>query len=278
MLYVDPAGDDSCPGSIEQPFATIDRAREAATPGSVVNLRAGTYYRTEPFLLTAAHSGVVYQAYGYGTTAQEDVVISGGRVVTGWQAGTDGALEAEVSGPPIRQLSVAGRRAERAAIPIEHTLTRTETGYLIDDPRPARWRGEVEFVYRGAYPWSEGRCAVAELAGDEHSSTVTMAQPAFDWATRLYRAALAWVPGEVNGADSPTSVENSPDFLTEGTFACGDGLLHYLPQAGESLDEVVAPTLETLLYARDLHDVSFRGITFADATWQRPGTPEGFVH
>jgi parallel beta helix pectate lyase-like protein len=41
---------------------------------------------------------------------------------------------------------------------------------------------------------------------------------------------------------------------------------------------VVAPALETLLHARDVHDVAFRGITFAEATWLRPSAPEGFLH
>ncbi|MFE3453806.1 right-handed parallel beta-helix repeat-containing protein [Nonomuraea sp. NPDC059194] len=281
MLFVDPTGDDSNPGTIERPFATLDRARQAAEPGDVVNLRAGTYRLTEPFLLTAADSGVVYQAYGYGTAVQEKVVISGGRQITGWRRGEDGVCRAEVPGLATRQLYVSGRRAARASITLDHRLTRTETGYVIDDPAPGAWQGEVEFVYRGAYPWSEARCQAARITGDESSTTVTMAQPAFGWATRLYQSVISWDgpgAGESNGADAPTSAENSPAFLTEGTFALAGGVLHYLPLPGEDLDDVVAPVLETLLHARDLRDVAFRGITFAEATWLRPSTPEGFLH
>ena len=32
------------------------------------------------------------------------------------------------------------------------------------------------------------------------------------------------------------------------------------------------------MHARDVRDVAFRGITFADATWLRPSAPEGFLH
>jgi hypothetical protein len=71
--------DDSGPGTADRPFATLDRARVAAVSGTVVNLRAGTYRRSTPFQLSVADSGVIYQAYGYGTAAQEKVVISGGR-------------------------------------------------------------------------------------------------------------------------------------------------------------------------------------------------------
>lgn len=281
MFFVDPSGDDSDPGTIERPFATLERARAAATPGTVVTLRAGTYRLIEPFRLSAADSGVVYQAHGYGTAAPEKVVISGGRRITGWRAGDRGDRLAEAPGLATRQLYVSGRRAARAAIALHLQLTRTETGYVVDDPAPGAWRGEVEFVYRGAYPWSEARCQVSRISGDERSATVTMAQPAFGWAARLYQSVITWDgPGaeESNGADHPTFAENSPAFLTEGTFVLDGGVLHYLPRPGEDLDDVVAPVLETLLHARNVHDVAFRGITFADATWLRPSTPEGFLH
>ncbi|MEV0699786.1 right-handed parallel beta-helix repeat-containing protein [Saccharopolyspora sp. NPDC050389] len=282
MIFVDPSGDDSGPGTIERPFATLDRARAAAKPGSVVNLRAGTYRLTETFSLSAADSGVVYQAFGYGTGAQEEVVISGGRQINGWRQDDDGVCRAAAPGLATRQLYVAGRRAPRAAIAIDQGLVRTETGYVMPDPGPRSWQGQIEFVYRGAYPWSEARCQASRISGDEQSTTITMAQPAFAWAAQLYRSVITWDDpnaGEQNGLDSPTSVENSPAFLTEGTFALADGVLHYLPRPGEELDDVVvAPVLETLLHARDVHGISFRGITFADATWLRPSSPEGFLH
>ncbi|GII96686.1 right-handed parallel beta-helix repeat-containing protein [Sinosporangium siamense] len=280
-FYVDPAGDDAAPGTIEQPFATLDRARAAAGPGSVITLRGGVHRLTAPLLLSAADSGIVFEAHGYGTAAQEDVVVSGGRRVTGWQRGEDGVHRAEVPGLATRQLYVSGRRAVRASIPLDLALTRTETGYVTGDPAPGAWGEGVEFVYRGVYPWSEARVQVERITSDGGSATITMAQPAFGWAARLYRAHITWddpEAGESNGADSPTSAENSSAFLTEGTFALSGGVLHYLPLPGEDLGDVVAPVLETLLHARDVRDVAFRGVTFAEATWLRPSTPEGFLH
>ncbi|WP_283135141.1 right-handed parallel beta-helix repeat-containing protein [Rhizohabitans arisaemae] len=279
MLFVDPAGDDSGPGTIEHPFATLGRARETAVPGTVVNLRAGTHRLTEPLRLSAADSGVVYQAYRHGTPEAEKVVISGGRRITG-RLDDDGVWRAEVPGLATRQLYVSGRRAERAAVTLDVMPTRTETGYLVDGTGAQRWSGQVEFVYSGVYPWSEARIPASKItAGDGGATVVTMAQPAFDWATRLYRSVLSWEgPGEIYGVDSPTRAENSPAFLTEGTFALSDGVLHYLPFPGEDLDDVVVPVLETLLHAREARDVVFRGIVFAEATWLRPGTPEGFLH
>src|SRR5690349_3925780 len=45
--YVAPNGDDASPGSLEKPFATVQRAQQAAGPGDTVFLRGGTYRMKE---------------------------------------------------------------------------------------------------------------------------------------------------------------------------------------------------------------------------------------
>jgi hypothetical protein len=42
-FYVAPDGDDTNPGTIESPFATVTRAQEAASPGDTVWIRGGEY-------------------------------------------------------------------------------------------------------------------------------------------------------------------------------------------------------------------------------------------
>ncbi|GAA3566376.1 hypothetical protein GCM10022419_053820 [Nonomuraea rosea] len=290
QFHVAPSGDDSGPGSAERPFATIERARaaaRAATGDVVVQLRGGTHTLTRPFELTEADSGVVYQAYGYGTSEQEEAVVSGGRPITGWRE-RDGVWAADVGDLDTRQLYVDGRRAERAAIPgLPGEVSMTETGYVTDSAGPREWRspGDVEFVYRGVYPWTEARCGVATVSPSGDGATViTMVQPAFGWAMELYAA--TWEGQTTHGPGLPTSIENDPSFLTEpGTFVLdrsrpGRHVLLYLPRPGEDPERtrVVAPVLETLLSAVGARDVSFRGLVFAEATWLRPSRPEGFLH
>jgi len=45
--YVDPGGDDNSDGTIDFPFATIQKAHNAAQAGDTLYLRAGTYYPTD---------------------------------------------------------------------------------------------------------------------------------------------------------------------------------------------------------------------------------------
>ncbi|MFI9011200.1 right-handed parallel beta-helix repeat-containing protein [Actinosynnema sp. NPDC053489] len=279
-FHVSPTGDDAAPGTADRPFATLDRARTAAREarGDVtVQLRAGTHVLTEPLELTEEDSRVVYQAFGHGTDAREEVVVSGGREVTG-RRGPDGAWVAEVGNLVTRHLVVGGRRVERAGIDgLPGTVRRTATGYATDHPLDWRSPAGVEFVHRGVYPWTEARTTVASATPD---GVITMAQPAFGWALEVYN--YEWAGEVVSGPPAPTRVENDPAFLTEGTFALdrsrpGRHVLHYLPLPDEE-PHVVVPALEVLVRVTGARDVAFRGLVFADTTWLRPGTDRGFLH
>ncbi|XVV00599.1 right-handed parallel beta-helix repeat-containing protein [Actinosynnema sp. CA-248983] len=279
-VYVAPSGDDAAAGTVEHPFATVGRAQRAAreTAGEViVHLRAGVY--PGPWVFTEADARVTYQAYGYGTAESEDVVVGGGREITGWRLRDDGVWVAEVGALDTRHLTVDGRRVERAGIDsIPGNVSENSAGYVTD--AVLEWRAGVEFVYRGVYPWTEARCAVEAVDG----GTITMKQPAFAWAHDLYNS--SWDGRTSSGPGLPTRVENDPSFLREpGTFALdrsrpGHHVLHYLPRPGEdpATTRVVAPELETLLSVTGSSGISFLGLTFADTTWLRPAGDRGFLH
>ncbi|MFJ6669484.1 right-handed parallel beta-helix repeat-containing protein [Actinosynnema sp. NPDC091369] len=277
-FHVSPAGDDSAAGTADRPFRTLEHARRAARAAAghvTVHLRAGTHVLTEPFELTEDDSHVVYQAFGFGTDAREEAVISGGREITG-QRDPDGGWRAEVGDLVTRHLVVNGRRVERAGVAgLPGTVRRTETGYATDTALDWRSPAGVEFVHRGVYPWSEARTAVASAGPD---GVITMAQPAFDWAREVYDS--EWDGHRSTGLPAPTRVENDPAFLTPGTFALDRErhVLHYLPRPDEGEPHVVAPVLEVLVRATGTRDVAFRGLTFADTTWLRPVSDRGFLH
>jgi hypothetical protein len=291
QLYVAPWGDDAWPGTLDRPFATPERAQRAVRTQTarmaadiVVNLRGGTYALAAPLHLSqqAGDSGrdghrVIYQAYGYGTARQEAVTVSGGRTVSGWRPDPrrNGLWRADVRALDTRQLYVDGRRANRSTAAIPGTLTLTGTGYTTTNTVPQRWRnpGDIEFVYR--YSYVEGRCGVAGISGTPGQTTITMDQPCWDLAQALY------------GTDALASVheaENSPSFLTRAgdwyldRSQPGRHELLYRPRPGEDMRRatVVAPVLESLVTGTGVHDLAFRGLTFAHATWLAPSTPAGF--
>ncbi|TLS48181.1 right-handed parallel beta-helix repeat-containing protein [Streptomyces montanus] len=300
QLYVAPWGRDSWPGTLGRPFATPGRAQQAVRERAprmasdlVVNLRGGTYTLRAPLRLSeaAGDSGrnghrVIYQAYGYGTPRQERVTLSGGRQVSGWRSDQRlrGFWRADVGGLETRQLYVDGRRAARLAregTGFDGTLKATRTGYVTTSAVPRTWRnpGDIEFVYRSGYV--EGRCGVAGVSGSARRTTITMDQPCWDLAQALYEGPEL--------LEAPASVENSPSFtLKPGSWYLdrsrpGHHELLYFPRPGEDMRRarVVAPVLETLVTgtgspSRPLHDIGFRGLTFAYATWLAPSEPAGF--
>lgn len=282
-FFVDPQGDDAGPGTVDRPFATLDRAVQAAgevAGAAVVQLRAGRHVLTETLEIT--RDNLVLQAYGHGTPDREDVIVSGGRAITDWREDA-GTWLAEVGELDIRHLSVDGHRVERAAIEaLPGTATTTATGYVTDVTLDWRSPGDVEFVHRGVYPWTEARCAVASTTATTEGTVITMAQPAFDRAHTLYH--YAWDGHTSRGPGLPTRIENDPSFLTEpGTFVLdrsrpGQHVLRYLPRPGQHPERtlVVASVLEVLVRV-SAADVALRGLTFTEATWLRPAA-DGFLH
>ncbi len=304
-FHVSPGGQDDWPGTAEKPFGTPRAAQKAVraltagmTGDIVVSFTAGVYHLEEHLAFddTLADSGangfrVIYQAHGYGTPGRQEVVLSGGREITGWSTGAGGVWTAPIGELEPRRLTVDDRAAARASIPgLPGNVTKTEGGYITDSVEPQSWPDPsgLEFVYPGVYPWSEARLAVASISGDDSSTTITMAQPAFDSAKSLYDSKWygAGGDGTWDGLAAPSIVENNVAFLTEpGTFAVdrtnrGEHVLHYRPRPGEEIGEttVVAPVLETLVSGQGVHDLVLRGFTFADAGWSGPTRTGGYLH
>ncbi|MFQ3612014.1 MAG: right-handed parallel beta-helix repeat-containing protein, partial [Fimbriimonadales bacterium] len=124
QLYVAPNGDDRWSGTrptpnrtrTDGPLASLPRAlqrvAERKTSSATIFLRGGTYWLTEPIVLTPEHSHLTIQAY-----RDEKPILSGGIPLSGWHETTlDGkrvwALTLPAGLPiPFRQLFVNGKRA-----------------------------------------------------------------------------------------------------------------------------------------------------------------------
>jgi hypothetical protein len=77
-------GDDAAAGTAEAPFRTIGKGVEALAPGDTVTIRGGVYRES----VTVSARGTAERPIAIRAAADERVVLSGGRVIDGWQPAT----------------------------------------------------------------------------------------------------------------------------------------------------------------------------------------------
>jgi hypothetical protein len=298
--YVAPAphGDDAHNGTVAAPFATIDRARQAVRSDLaaseprgdvIVEIAAGTYELAAPIRFAPEDSGRHGHDVVYRAAPGAEVIVSGGRVVTGWQRdGASGAFSAAVgSNVDFRQLWIDGRRAIRARTPNAGQMLKLAGEKQADGfdlPREllaglALRPNEVEVSVLIA--WMHKRLRIARVADTDRADIVraVIAEPEWDAVTkqpqgdRVYLGRSYWL-------------ENAPEFLdAPGEFYLDRtrGVLRYLPRDDEDVAsaEVVRPELENLIVLEGRLDapvqhLRFEGLTFAYTGWTRPNRV-GFV-
>jgi hypothetical protein len=127
-FYVSPSGADTNPGTLQNPFATVEAALDesrkggSGSPGTIM-LRKGTYFLKATLTLRAADSGLTVQNYN-----GEEAWLSGAKTLKPeWQHYGDNKSKplfvADLSQQTgdlngnIRGLRVNGKRAQRARYP-----------------------------------------------------------------------------------------------------------------------------------------------------------------
>ena len=286
-FYVAPNGNDAHPGTKAEPFATLERARDAVRhinrdmqEDIVVVLRGGTYRLNDTLVFEPEDSGtgghnVIYRAH-----ADETPIFSGGRPVIGWQQDEKGRWKAPAPFDDFRQLYVNGIRATRARGEMPAGLTLSgDDGYTTTAATMADWKhpGDVEFCYVCA--WAHTRCKVQDIRREGGNAVITMRQPQFTYAKTKEGVNIASHVDEVY-------IENSLELLDEpGEWYLDRAarMVYYLPKPGEDMTEVpvVAPALERLVELRGTLDrpvrnIQFEGIRFEHGNWLRP-SQVGFV-
>src|SRR5439155_8953753 len=100
-FYVSPVGNDGNPGSLEKPFHSLARARDAVSQlrktrrvrsPVVVMLRGGTYRLSQSVVFSGRDSGTERARITYMAYPGESPILSGGRPVTRWQVYKDRIL------------------------------------------------------------------------------------------------------------------------------------------------------------------------------------------
>jgi hypothetical protein len=178
--YVAPAGQDADAGTLEKPFATLQRAQQAARqkPGTVF-LRGGTYYLPETLVFTARDSGtkdapVIFQAYG-----GERPVISGGVKLDHlkWQRWRGGIFQAKVPEDlRTEEIFVNGERQILARYPNFDPAAEYFDGFAADaisTNRVARWADPTGGYFHAMHPslWGD---FTWRITGKDAQGGVTM--------------------------------------------------------------------------------------------------------
>ena len=262
--YVSPGGDDASSGSKTAPFATLQRARDAArnAPKPVtIHFASGTYYLPETLVLTAEDSGTTWEA-----GESETPVISGGvKLHLRWQPYKDGILQAKAPQDLVmEELFVNGQRQVLARYPNYDPHAQYFDGFApdaISRQRSARWADPSGGYFHAMHPALWGGFAW-RITGKDAGGGLTMEG---GWQNNRGAAAhprIRFVENIFEELDAPGEW-----YLNRKTHT-----LYFYPPAGLdlALATVEATRLATLVEFRGsqqkpVRAVALKGLTFRHA-------------
>ena len=148
-FWVAPTGKDDAPGTLERPFATVERARNALrelrAAGKLMGpatlfLRGGVYALPQTLTLGAQDSGTAEAPVTFRAYQNEKPILSGGRAVTGFVPGEGQILKADLTaqglkGASFKQLFMGGRRMILARYPNFDPKEPFTGGWAYVDPK-----------------------------------------------------------------------------------------------------------------------------------------------
>jgi uncharacterized protein (TIGR03437 family) len=156
--YVSPSGSDSSPGTLSQPFLTIQKAASVMVAGDTAFLRAGIYRET----VTPAHSGTQSAPITYMPYNGESVTVSGADVIpaSSWTLSSGNIYKAPMSwdlGGGANQVFLDGQMMIEAQWPnttldVSHpTVAQTGGGSYVNGGT-GLWTGTITDVNLPARP------------------------------------------------------------------------------------------------------------------------------
>jgi hypothetical protein len=119
--FVSSQGSDDNPGTIKQPFKTIQKCADAVQPGSTCWIRKGTYRE-----MVRPQSGTESKPITFAAYKEEQVTISGTELVTDWSKDRDAIYRAKIDLPVdgysdtgffANQIFVGGKMMPEARLP-----------------------------------------------------------------------------------------------------------------------------------------------------------------
>lgn len=288
-LYVSPQGSDGNPGTKSQPFATIQKARDAvrslksdhAKSNIRVYLREGTY-RIDQTLVFGMNDGaskghsITYAAYG-----KEHPVISSGIPIKGWTKLT--TYPSNLPEKAKGNMWVAQLPSQLKGVNA-NAMFDGETELPRARGKGFEFAGTADDVYRsiivpaGAVEnWPDIANAEVRLIPIYTWSMNILPVKSYDPTTRTLSIAEKSVYElRPNGKEESIWIENVLAVLDEpGEWVIDkqNGLVYYWPKSGNPGDNIVIPSLTELVRVegdidkdgpvdKPVSGITFRGITF----------------
>jgi len=116
--YLSPSGDDNNAGTIDAPFATLEKARDTVRAtktsmgnsfaGATIYLRGGEFNRITTFTLSASDSGTANAPINYKAYQDEKPIIRGSQTITGFAPSPDNPniLQADLAAQGLGDLVI----------------------------------------------------------------------------------------------------------------------------------------------------------------------------
>ena len=306
QIYLSPEGDDSNPGTIDKPLATLTAARDKVReyrknsqmpiPSEIIAL-AGEYFMFQPLQLSDEDSGTSDFPLTIKAEEGKKVIFRGGVPLTGAEKVNDELWRIFV--PQVAwydsyfdQLYVNDRRAVRARTPnkgfynvkdVTESVLIRGTGLL-----PLLAIQEIELD-------SDGASCVRAFTADDYLDAVitfyhkwdnTMKHIAgFDDSTKSIRTVgTGMQPWNTIDSQSRYYIDNTRSALdSPGEWFLGrSGYLYYIPIKGETIEKTsfFAPVLKEFVVIRGdsttgkrVENINFENISFEVSGYQLP--PQG---
>ena len=299
-FYVSPRGSDQHPGSLEQPFRTLEKARDhirdliasGLREDITLYLRGGVYSLERTLVLGLRDSpgegySVTYQAYG-----EEVPVISSGKPIMGWKLlkeaveGLPGKAEGHVWVADLPEGMNGFRtlfdgekrlprvRSEEFRMPQNTEIRMADSRNVYynkdrihlrkvpftDEIRDWKNLGDIE-IFFNPVPWNLN-CIPLESV-DVENRIAYLAYEANAMPFSNPKHSVAWVENVIYYLDRPG----------EWCVNTLEGKIYYWPEEGKPSTEIVAPQLMELIRVEGnirydlpadipVKDIHFRGLTF----------------
>lgn len=297
-FYVSPTGDDNNPGTLNEPFKTITKARDVVrtlnnnmTGDIYIYLRGGVYNITSTITFGPQDSGtngyrIYYQAY-----QDETPVLNGATKVTGWTQHSGNIYKAPLNrSTKLRNLYVNDKRASMTKKTVTarggygtYSITAGQASWawtsgsksdgvkysIWDVPAIASNKDDLEIV--NGTTWNENIVCTRDVITDGDSRVLLLQQP-YGAIAQTPGWGAAFVPSGTHTIYNAFEFLNSPgQFYFDKTTKT----LYYYIRPGENMEtaDVQAPVVEKLIdiagtsTANRVKNITFQGITFANTDY-----------